>query len=155
MFLLQSEAAGWVGPTAAISLVIIALAFLVIALAAGVTARQAVQEMQRLARVVDSLRTDLGPALTAIQAVSGEGQRLAQGVGAEAEALVSSSRRLREGVEHRLQNLEAIYDVLEVEVEETALEIAVTLRRVRAGAGWFGLLRRLLGSARRLRKRRR
>ena len=152
---LQSEAAGWVGPTAAISLVIIALAFLVIALAAAVAARRAALEMQHLTRVVESLRTDLGPALTAIQSVSSEGQRLAHGVGEEAEALVSSSRRLREGVERRIQNLEAIYDVLEVEVEDTAIEIAVTLRRLRAGAGWFSLLRRLLSGARRLRRRRR
>ena len=49
-----------------------------------------------------------------------------------------ASRQLREGLRERLANLEAIYEVLEEEVEETALDVAVTLRdlpqRRRAGS---------------------
>ena len=48
-----------------------------------------------------------------------------------------------------MANLEAIYEVVAEEVEETALDIAVTLRRIRTGAGWFRRLRRLLGGGRR------
>lgn len=150
MLLLQAAAApGWVGPTMAISLVIIALAFLVIAASTALAARKAAEEMRQLARVIESLRTDLSPALVAVQAVSGEGQRLAGLVGTEAEELVRASRQLREGLRERLASLEAIYEVLEEEIEDTAVDVAVTLRTFRSGAGWFGRLRRLLGGGRR------
>ncbi len=151
MFLLQEAGppAAWVGPTMAISLVIIALAFLAIAVALALTARQAAHEMRQLSAVMESLRGDLAPALGAVATVSNEGKRLAGIVGDEAEQLVKASRALREGLQARVANLEAIYDVLEEEVEETALDLAVTLRTVRSGAGWFGRLRRLLGGGRR------
>lgn len=149
LFLQAGVVAGWVGPTMAISLVIIAGAFLVIAAASALAARRAAREMQQLSRVIESLRTDLAPALMAVQAVSGEGQRLAGMVGTEAEELVLASRQLREGLKDRLANLEAIYEVLEEEIEDTAVDVAVTLRTFRSGAGWFGRIRRLLGGGRR------
>jgi uncharacterized protein YoxC len=142
-------AAAWVGPTMALSLVIIALAFIVIALASALAAREAAREMRQLAHVIDTLRNDLAPALGAVQSISGEGKRLASLVSGEAEELVKASRQLREGLGERVANLEAIYEVLEEEVEETALELAVTLRTFRAGTGWFARLRRLLGGRRR------
>jgi hypothetical protein len=148
--LLQATAIpAWVGPTMAISLVIIALAFVIIALATAAAARKATLEMQQLARVIESLRTDLAPAIGAVRSVSGEGQRIAGLVTGEAEELVRASRALREGLRERIANLEAIYDVLEEEVEETAIDVAVTLRSIRTGAGWFGRLRRLLLGRRR------
>lgn len=151
MFLLQQSAppGGWVGPTIAIALVVIAASILLIAFASAMAARQAAQEMHQLAQVMESLRSDIAPALGAVAAVSHEGQRLAGLIGNEAEELVKSSKALREGLRTRIQNLEAIYEVLEEEVEETALDLAVTLRSVRSGAGWFGRLRRLLGVGRR------
>ncbi len=150
MPLLQAAAVpGWVGPTMAISLVVIALAFLVIAAATALAARKAAHEMQQLARVIESLRVDLSPAIAVVQSVSGEGKRLVGLVGDEAEELVRTSRELRQGLRERLANLEAIYEVLEEEVEETAVDVAVTLRTFRSGAGWFGRLRRLLGGGRR------
>ncbi|MBL8980217.1 MAG: hypothetical protein JNM53_17530 [Gemmatimonadetes bacterium] len=133
----------------AISLVIIALAFLVIAASTALAAKKAAEEMQQLSRVLESLRADLGPALHAVQLVSGEGQRLAAMIGSEAEELVRSSRQLREGLQERLANLEAVYEVLEEEIEDTAIDVAVTLRTFRSGAGWFGRIRRLLGGGRR------
>ncbi|MEO8634891.1 MAG: DUF948 domain-containing protein [Gemmatimonadales bacterium] len=148
MFLQAVPASGWVGPTMAISLAIIALAFVVIAAATALTAKQATSEIQKLSSVLAGLRTDLSPALSAVALVSGEGHKLATLVGTEAEEIVLASRRFREGVNDRIARLDAVYEVLGEEVEETALELAVTLRRVRSGAGWFGMLRRLLGRGR-------
>jgi uncharacterized protein YoxC len=149
LFLQDAVNSGWVGPTMAIALVIIALAFVLIAAAIALIARQAVHEMRQLSQVIESLRTDLAPALGAVQAVSNEGHRLAALIGGETDELVDASRRLREGVRERVANLEAIYEVVAEEVEETALDIAVTLRRIRTGSGWFRRLRRLLGGGRR------
>lgn len=129
---------GWVGPTMAVALMIIAVAFVVIAAAVGLAMREAAREMQHLARVIDALRADIAPALGA-----------ASLIGTEAEELVRASRELRAGVRDRIANLQAVYDVLEEELEETAIEVAVTLRSFRTGAGWFARLRRLLGGGRR------
>ncbi len=150
MLLLQAAAVpGWVGPTMAISLVVIAIAFLAIAAAMALAARKAATEVEQLSKVLESLRADLAPALQAVQLVSGEGQRLAGLIGDEAEEVVRASRQLREGLQERLANLEAVYEVLEEEIEDTAIDVAVTLRTFRSGAGWFGRIRRLLGGGRR------
>jgi len=139
----------WVGPTMAVALIIIAMAFVVIAAAIGLALRQAGREMQHLSRAIEELHGDLRPALTAVEAASVEGRRLAELVGTEAEELVGASRALRAGLRQRIANLEAVYEVLEEEVEETALDVAVTLRTFRTGAGWYARLRRLMGRRRR------
>ncbi len=150
LLLLQAEiASGWVGPTMAISLLVIALAFLVIAAAVALAARQAALEMRQLSRVIESFRAELSPALHAVQSLSGEGERLTALVSNETEEIVRASRALREGVRERITSLEAVYEVLAEEVEETALEAAVTLRTFRAGVSWFGMIRRLLRLGRR------
>jgi len=150
MLLLQaSTVPAWVGTTVALSLLVIAASFAVIAAVSVLAARQAAREMRQLSSVMESLRADLGPALQAVQLMSGEASRLAGLVGAEAEELVTASRALRAGLGERLTNLQAIYEVLEEEVEETALDVAVTLRRFRQRAGWFAMARRWLRAARR------
>jgi len=150
LLLLQAQVtSGWVGPTMAISLVLIALAFLVIAAGIALAARQAVQEMRQLAQVIEAFRSELSPALRAVEAFSGESQRLAALVSHETEEIVHASKALREGLRERITNLEAVYEVLAEEVEETALEAAVTLRTFRTGASWFGTIRRLLRLGRR------
>jgi hypothetical protein len=139
----------WVGPTMALSLLVIALAFVVIAIAIAMTARQAVEEMHQLSVMVDGLRGDLAPALKLVQAVAGEGERLVNAVSGETEEIVRASRALRSGLEKRFENLQVVYDVLAEEVEETAIEAAVSLRSLRRGIGWFGMIRRLLRLGRR------
>ncbi|MDX2193195.1 MAG: hypothetical protein NW201_07565 [Gemmatimonadales bacterium] len=117
---------GWVGPTIAVSLVVIALAF--VAIAAFALA-----------------------ALAALRDATREGRALAATLRAEAEQLVKLSRgvrrRVRRGVlgaEERMGDLAALYDVVAREVEETALGAAATLRDARTGRGMIGRLRRLL-----------
>jgi uncharacterized protein YoxC len=150
LLLLQAgDVPAWVGPTMAISLVIIALSFMVIAGAIGLAIARVLGEIRKLHNAVESLRGDLNPALTAVRAISDEGRRLASVIGGEAEELVAASRALRAGLTERVQNLEAVYEVLQDEVEETAIDLAITLRGFRRGAGWYGRIRRLLGAGRR------
>lgn len=145
LLIIQTEiASGWVGTTMAISLVIIALSFITIAIALAIALGRASSEMRQLSEVVDSLRADLNPALKAIQALSGESERLVALVSNETEEVVNASKALRVGLREKLTNLEAVYEVLAEEVEETAIDAAVTLRNFRTGASWFGLIRRLL-----------
>lgn len=128
----------------AISLIIIALSFITIAAALALAFKRAAQEMHDLRTGIDSLRGELSPALKAIQAFSGESERLVSLVSNETEEVVNASRALRAGLRDKLTNLEAVYDVLAEEVEETAIDAAVTLRNFRTGASWFGMIRRLL-----------
>lgn len=137
---------GWVGPTAAISLVIIAGSFAVIAMTTAAAAREALEQLKKVGQAVDALRSDLSPALESVREVGVEAKRLAATVGDEAEEVVDSSRRFRVRIRERMANLEAVYDVLEGEIEETALDVATTLRAFRTRAGWYRWVRRLLGA---------
>ena len=115
---------GWVGPTVAISLAIIALACVVmfagIALAA-LAARRALQS---------------------ISASLGELQSLVGRVREEGDAYLATSRRLRhrldqgiDRVSERAADLDALYEVVHEEVEETALRFASALRTARLSTG--------------------
>jgi len=136
--------AGWIGPTMAISLVIIAAAFGLIALAIARVAGAMLEESRKLHGAIESLRSELSPALKGVQVMTDETHRIAGMIGSEAEELVRSSQALRQGVQERIRNLEAIYEVLEEEIEETAIDVAVTLRTFRSGRNWFSRIRRLL-----------
>ncbi len=145
LLVMQTEiAAGWVGTTMALSLIVIALSFVTIAASMAFAFKKAAEEIHDLSKAMQSLQNDLSPALKAIQTFSNEGERLATLVSAETEEVVNASRAIRVGLREKLVNLEAVYDVLAEEVEETAIDAAVTLRNFRTGASWFGVIRRLL-----------
>lgn len=147
---------GWVGPTMAISLVIIALAFATIAIATALLARKASTEIGELSAELGKLRGELSPALRALQRVADAGADLSKDVRAEVEEYLVVSRGVRQDlnqgvrrVKRRLADLDALYEVLQEEVEETALDVAAKLKVVRAGAGMVGRIRRWLVRGRR------
>ncbi|MGH7608175.1 MAG: hypothetical protein ACREME_12640 [Gemmatimonadales bacterium] len=116
----------WVGVVSAISLGIIALAALVVAgafIAAALGVRTAVRALKHLA----------GPALTDVRQLIGA-------IKTEADFLVDSSRDIRrriiraaDAAEARLTDLDALAEIMQEEIEETALDAAATLQDVRRG----------------------
>jgi septal ring factor EnvC (AmiA/AmiB activator) len=114
----------WVGPTVAISLVVIATSFLVIggvALAIGLGLRR---ETRRLKEKITAVTTD---ARAVTSRLKGE---------LEAFADLSSDARRRitgaiDNVDRRLRDLDALVEVLQEEAEETALDVAALVRTVR------------------------
>jgi hypothetical protein len=147
---------GWVGPTMAIALVAIALAYVVMAVALALLARRTAQEVSALSRELGHLRTEVTPAVAAIRKVTEAGADLSGDVRAEIGHYLETSRALREDlasgvgrVKSRLADLDALYEVLHAEVEDTALDVAARLRGVRRGAGMVSRLRRLLVRSRR------
>ena len=130
MFLAQAVAPplpGWVGPTVAVSLAIIALACVVmfagIAMAA-IAARR---------------------AFAAASAQLKELQGLVERVREEGDAYLATSRRLRgrldrgiDRVSERAADLDALYEVVQEEVEETALHFASVLRTARMSTSILG-----------------
>ena len=127
----------WVGVVSAISLGIIALAAIVVAAAFIVAAlgiRTAVLALKHLA----------GPAITDVRQLIGS-------IKTEAEMLVDSSRDIRrrivraaDAAEQRLTDLDALAEVVQEEVEETALDAAAAMQNVRRGLSMLQWGRKVL-----------
>ena len=127
----------WVGVVSAISLGIIALAAIVVAAAFIVAAlgiRTAVLALKHLA----------GPAITDVRQLIGS-------IKTEAEMLVDTSRDIRrrivraaDAAEQRLTDLDALAEVVQEEVEETALDAAAAMQNVRRGLSMLQWGRKVL-----------
>src|SRR5213592_1556981 len=130
----------WVAVVTGISLAILALAAIVIA-AASVIAALGVRGFLRMLHELAG-------------AAAGDVRALVATVRAEAEGLVGPSRELRQRIvsaadaaEARRADLDAVFEVVQEEVEATVLDVAATMRSVRRGIS-------LLEGGRRTRKRR-
>ena len=127
----------WVGVVSALSLAVIALAALVVA-AASIASALGVRTMVRL------LEQLAGPAITDVR-------QLIATIKGEADALAGTSRDIRlrivraaDAAEARLSDLDALVEVVQEEVEETAIDAAVTLRNVRSGLSLWQWGRKVL-----------
>lgn len=147
---------GWVGPTAAISLVFIALAFVAIATGFVLIARAAKKEISEVSDKLEGIRGDLHDAMHAVRRVAETGEELSGKLKVEIEHYLTTSKSIRHDLERgvrrvktRLADLDALYEVVHEEVEDTALDVAAKVRTVRTGAGMVGRLRRWLVRSRR------
>src|SRR5881396_3898039 len=122
----------WVAVVTGISLAILALA------AASVIAALGVRGFRRM------LHELAGPAV-------GDVRALVATIRAEAEGLAGTSRELRQRIvsaadaaEARLAELDAVFEVVQEEVEATVLDVATTMRTVRRGISLLEWGRRTL-----------
>ena len=127
----------WVGVVSAISLMIIALA----ALAGGMAVIVAAVDVRA---AVKALRSVAGPALADVRQLIGS-------IKTEADALVGASRDVRQRIvraadaaEDRLTALDSLTEVMQEELEATALDAAATMRDVRRGLSVWRWSRKLL-----------
>jgi len=127
----------WVGVVSALSLAIIALAALVGA-AAIVAAALGIRA------AVKALKGYAGPAIADVRQLIGA-------IKNEADALVGASRDVRhrivraaDAAEERLTSLDTLAEVMQDELEETALDAASTMRDVRRGLSVWRWSRKLL-----------
>ncbi len=128
----------WIPVTVALSLLVIALSFLAIAVGILVTLR--------------SLDRSLKPAFKSLAAAAEGTEKVAALIRREGEGLTDTTKRVRESingglekVEGRLQDLDALYEVLYEELKETGLEAGVMMRRPRRPGSWWGRVRRFIG----------
>ncbi len=131
----------WVGTVTAVSLAIIALAALAVAAAHVVAARAALSLFRTLERLTSPAVDDV--------------RQLVSDIRREADALVGTSRDIRlrivkaaDAAEERLADLDSLVDVVQEEVEDTALDAVATLRHVRRGLHGFRWARRALARRR-------
>jgi uncharacterized protein YoxC len=147
---------GWAEVVTAISTAIIAIAVIL----AGITVVMTLNEFRTLAqsvqRVAELLERDARPTLDSARRLVDDVQHVVSSVRREAEDIVDSSQDVRERMqrllqrtEERLQDLDALIDVVQYEVEETALDVAAALRTTRRGATVFRAMKRaILGRGR-------
>jgi uncharacterized protein YoxC len=150
-FVQAAATPAWVGPTVAISLAVLALAFLGLAIAVGVAAIKLAGQVRKVGTMVDGLQDDVARTLKSVRSLTEQGQDIMLLVRHEAGAFAQTARRLRrktvraaDRIEIKLEELETLYDVVHDEVEGAALDMAAALRSVRRGNGMLGRVRRLL-----------
>lgn len=141
---------GWVGTTVALSLLVIAISFIAIAAAVALTLGLLRNQLEEMSGALKALNSDLSEVLKGARRLAENGQQLAELAREEGEAYLASSRRIRKkldrGVDRlseRLDNFDALVEVVHDEVEETALRFATTLRAARLSTAVLGrVLRR-------------
>lgn len=133
----------------AVSVAIIALTLVVLAIAVLIWLRDAGRVARRLEVFTAVLERD-GPVML-------DGARsIVSNLRDEVGQIVATSREVRERVkgtagslDERVRDFEAVLDVLQEEVEETALDVAAALRATRRGTSLLGAMKRALFRGRR------
>lgn len=143
----------WQGTVAALALVIIALSFFTIAAAVFLTGRKAAEEATRLSQTLAALQQSLEPVLKSVKGVTEAGNEVTDLIRREAAGYAATSMRVRSTADEAVQqmsdkirDLEALYETMYAELEETALDVGVVLHHARQRRGWIGRLKRLLGA---------
>ena len=146
----------WVGPTVAISLVVIAVTIVGVAAVQAYTALRLVAEARKISTMILGHQEDVTQALAGARRLTDQGQDLLVLVRQEIGAFTQTSRRIRrklvrgvDNIEAKLTDLETLYDLVHEEVEDTALDVAAALRTSREGNGMLGRVRRLIVPSRR------
>lgn len=151
--------AGWIGPTIAISLLLIAICIVGMTVAAALAFREAQQAGKGLTNELAELRHELAPMLNALNRFGDVGADVVEMARQEVREVVATSqglrtdvRRARRRIGNRLADLDAFVEVMQEEVEDTALEAASTLRTLRTGGGVVAHVGRRLVARRRSRR---
>jgi methyl-accepting chemotaxis protein len=133
----------------AIALVVLAVTGIGLAIAVVAWLRRAGRAAERVARLAELLEREAPPLLAAARSLADDTRLMVGGLRAEISELVAGSRRLRAGIEEaagalaeRARELEVVLDILQEEVEETALDVAAALRGTRRGISLLGALKR-------------
>jgi hypothetical protein len=146
----------WVGPTVAISLVVIAVSILGAAAALAYAAIRVMGETRKLSTMIQGYQEDVAQTLANARRLTDQGQDVLVLLRQEVGAFTQTSRRIRrklvrgvDNVEAKLADLETLYELVHEEVEDTALDVAAALRTSRQGDGMLGRVRRLIVPGRR------
>ena len=147
---------GWIGPTVAVALVVIALSYVAIGFLLVFAAREAAERSKAFARDLAELRADLAPTLNAVRRLGEKGFEVVEMAESEAREIVATTQRLRHDVQRgvdrakrRLADFEATVEVVQEEIDATVVQLGTALETARTGAGMIGQLRRLIRPRRR------
>lgn len=147
--------AGWIGPTIAIALLVITGCVVTMTWVVVRFAREAEAGAEATRQAIGELRTRIDPVMDSLGTLSTAGTEAFEIARHEITELATTSRMVRSEVEHalrkarrRVADFDALVEVMQEEIEETALDVAVALQTVRASRGVVGRVRRLLSRRR-------
>jgi hypothetical protein len=147
---------GWIGPVVAISLLVIAISFVIICYVVVTAAAQAAEHGMSLGRELGQLRTELTPTLEAVKRLSEKGSSVVDLAEAEAREIVSTTRQLRADVKRgikrakqRLADFDATIEVVQEQVDSAVVEVGEMIETARASVGMIHQLRRMVRPRRR------
>lgn len=139
MLLTLQAVQGWVGPTVAISLVVIALSFFAIAAAVVAAAMGVSRQAKQLREELGGLRTDAQRAMKSVRRAARNAADASEVLREQAELFAHSGARLRgrlddvsDVVQRRVGDLDAVAEVALEELEEAVVGVASSARRLRS-----------------------
>jgi chromosome segregation ATPase len=148
--------AGWIGPVVALSLLVIAIAFVIICYVVATAAAQVAERGVSLGRELAQLRADLTPTLEAVTRLSEKGSNVADLAEAEAKEIIATTRQLRTDVKRgikrakqRLADFDATIEVVQEQVDSAVVEVSEMMETARASVGMIHQLRRMVRPRRR------
>jgi uncharacterized protein YoxC len=135
----------------ALSTLVIALVVVGLVVAMLIVLRRVTALSASMTRVLETVERDARPTIESVRRTAEEANRLGVAIRTEVEGFAGTSQRLRDRVERtsraleeRFSDLETLLDILQDEVEETALDLAAVMRTTRRGAGLFRAARRVI-----------
>lgn len=146
---------GWTVVTAVsvLTMAVLMLGFTVAALLLMRDLRRALERFGEVGRLIEQ---DGRPALQSVRSAAEDASRVVASVRDEVNGIVDASRRIRsqateaaDRIADRVRDVEVVLDILQEEVEDTALDVAAALRATRRGAGVFRSLKRAILGRRR------
>ena len=150
--------AAWVGITIALSLVIIAMCLVGVAVTALMSLKEIRSISEALTLELEGLRRELAESLGMLKRLGEQGQDVLDLAKDEINQVVRLSSGIRADIEQgtrrvkrRLADFDAVVEVVQEEVEDTAIEFGATLRTARESTNMIGQLSRLMRPRRRSR----
>ena len=147
---------GWIGLVVALSLVVIAIAFVVICYVVVTAAAQAAEHGMLLGRELAQLRSDLTPTLEAVKRLSEKGSDMADLAETEAKEIISTTRQVRNDfkrglkrAKQRLADFDATVEVIQEQIDTAVVEVGELIETARASLGMVHQLRRMVRPRRR------
>jgi uncharacterized protein YoxC len=135
MLLQSQDTQAWVGPTMAISLVVIASAFAIIGIVTAALGLAIWKQLKDLRGQMAGVQDDLQRTMKSIRKGAKDIRGVTALVHEQVAGFASTGEELRgkvldaaDHVQVRLQDIEALYDVVYEEVADTALDVAAGVR---------------------------
>ncbi len=142
---------GWAEALTAVSTATIALSLLGACVAVVFLLRDVRKLLAELKPLTKKIDEEGKPAIESVRKMIADASTVMETVKTEVDGLVDTSQGIRKraeraaaSIDDRLHDIETLVDVVQEEVEETALDLTAALRTTRRGGKLFKRMRRAL-----------
>ncbi len=141
----------WTDVLTALSVTALAVMVAVFGVAAALILRDMRRAIGEISDIKKALESDGKPTVESLRQLISDASGVVSVIKTEVDGLADTSQGIRKraenmaiSVEDRLRDIEALIDVVQEEVEDTALDIAAALRTTRRGGKLFKRVKRAL-----------